>query len=408
MYMNDFILYIVLGLGLMIAVINLFFWRDLKNPAVLHSVLWLAIIMLHTFAPHGLNNLNIETYLIVIAAMFLFSCGAALGLNSGANKQKLQKYELVLPNKQIINLYFYLALVSVPFLLSRAFDLAGHGETESFFVNLRSALINEDDPQGYGILAYFLPVAYSGLFLLLLDKNTSFKSTKTILLLMLCLIYAFFGTGRTYLFLLLVPAIFIMALTRRHFLSLKKIFIFIIVLFSMFFLYQGLRGDEEGAGMSVFWIYLLGGITAFQEIFLTTYQFEYGSNIFRTIYAIFLSLGFDVDVNKLIQGYVYIPSPTNVYSVFAPYFLDFGIYFSLAMQFLFGVVHGLLYKFSIRKNSLAILFYSLSMYPLFMQWFQDQYFTLMSTWIFFGLLLTLPFIKVSTLFYRFHMNVQGR
>lgn len=408
--MNDFIIYIALGLGFIIAIINLFFWRDLKNPAVLHSLLWLTIIALHTFVSHGLNALNIETYLIVIAAMFLFSCGAALGLNFWINKERAQEYRLTLPNQRIINLYFYLALIGLPFLLVRALDLASHGVTDNFFVNLRLSLINEDEPQGYGILAYLLPVAYSSLFLFLLDKNKSLKSIKIFSMLMICLTYAFFSTGRTYLFLLLIPAIFILSLTRQNYLSLKKILVFIGIFILLFFFYQGMRGGEDGggnAGMSVFWIYLLGGVTAFQELFSTTHQFEYGSNMFRTIYVILSKLGFDVEVKGLIQGYTYIPTPTNVYSVFAPYFLDFGIYFSLSIQLLLGVIHGNFYKFAKRKNSLAVLFYSLSMYPLFMQWFQDQYFTLISTWVIFGLLLLVPFIKIPALSDLFHTGEQG-
>lgn len=47
-----------------------------------------------------------------------------------------------------------------------------------------------------------------------------------------------------------------------------------------------------------------------------------------------------------------------------------------------------------------VLLFSLSMYPLFMQFFQDQYFSLLTTWVIFMTLLILPFMFSSVRIWR--------
>ncbi|WP_432743373.1 O-antigen polymerase [Methylobacter sp. G7] len=407
--MNDFIIYVSVGMCLVMAIANGLLWRDIKSPAVLHSLLWVTIILLHRVVPHGMEVLIVEIYFIIFISMFLFSCGAILGVSLIGKNNAASRYMTVLPDQKIVSLYFYVALLGLPFLILRALDLASHGTTDNFFVNLRLSIIDEENPQGYGVISYFLPIAFSCFFLCLLDKDTSLKSTKIVFPLAICLIYAVFSTGRTFLFLLFIPSLFILSLTRMDFFTLGKALVFFGILLLVFFVIGSFLGrfDAEAEDVSAFWLYLLGGITAFQEIFSTSKHLDYGDNTFRTMYAILAALGFDVEVKGMLQDYVYIPSPTNVYTVFQPYFKDFGIYFALFMQFLFGLMHAVLYGFSKQKNPVAILLYSLSMYPLFMQWFQDQYFSLMSFWLFFAILLLLPFFNMTVWIRKSHADRFG-
>lgn len=405
MQLIDFVIYGSVGICLAITLANWFIWRDIKNPAVLHSLLWLTIVSLHTFAPHGLNPLNLGIYCIIFSSMFLFSCGTVLGFNLAGKRTPVSVSGKLSPSQKILNLYRYTALIGVPFFIMKALELASHATTDNFLIDLRMSLTDEHYPQSYGIAAYFLPIAFSYFFIGLLDKNTSLASKKTLFSLIICLVYAVLSTGRTYLFFLFIPAFFILSLTRVGFFTPGKILIFFAVLLLAFVIIGSLLGKLGGGGgdaLSVFWVYLLGGITAFQELFLSNIYFEQGLNTFRTIYAILAALGFDVEVKQLVQEYVYIPGPTNVYSVFGPYYLDFGIYFALGVQFFLGIIHAVLYRFAKQQEPRAILLYSLSIYPLFMQWFEDQYFSLMSMWVFFGILLLLPFIKITLPFRRYY------
>src|SRR5438128_12375967 len=103
--------------------------------------------------------------------------------------------------------------------------------------------------------------------------------------------------------------------------------------------------------------------------------------MFRTIFAVFNKIGFEIEVPPLIKEYQYTPFASNVYTVYQPYFDDFSVFGILLIQFFLGLFHGFLYKKIESRKPIYIILYSISLYPLFMQFFQDQYFNLLSTWI---------------------------
>jgi len=299
----------------------------------------------------------------------------------------------LLPHKYYVNLYIVLSILCLPFLVKSAIALASHKITTNFFVNLRISLSNVENPQSFGILAYAATFAFSGLFLKLVDTRVRLLSSGVLISTLACLCYALLGTGRAYFFQFLVPAFFIILFARPGTLKSRHIVIFFTVLFSVFvfmgMLLNKIGGEDKGV-LKEFGLYLLGGASAFQEILAAPQHLEYGANTFRTIYAVLAAVGIDVNVVKLVQEFVLIPEPTNVYTVFQPYYLDFGISFVLISQFFFGLMHSCLYSMAVRRSSMGILLYSLSMYPLFMQWFLDQYFSLLSLWVQYLILLLIP------------------
>ncbi|GAD02736.1 hypothetical protein AALB_2816 [Agarivorans albus MKT 106] len=155
---------------------------------------------------------------------------------------------------------------------------------------------------------------------------------------------------------------------------------------------MGKVGEGSGGALSALYVYLLGGVSAIDVVLSTQPDLAYGSNTFRTFYAVLAKLGFEWNPVKLVKDYVYIPHATNVYTVFYPYYLDFGLSYILISQFVFGVFHTVLYKGAIRGGYGYILAYSISVYALFIQWFQDQYLSLLTSWLIVFALLAMPLI----------------
>ncbi|PYT03367.1 MAG: hypothetical protein DMF60_18625 [Acidobacteria bacterium] len=117
-----------------------------------------------------------------------------------------------------------------------------------------------------------------------------------------------------------------------------------------------------------------------------------GVNSFRTILAVLRALGFGTPYVPLVQPYVDIPMPMNVYTVYQPYFKDFGIGGILTL-FPLGLAHGFLYRKATVRNPHAVyvFLFSLSLFPLSTQVFQDMYFSVLSTWIQYGAISVLLF-----------------
>jgi oligosaccharide repeat unit polymerase len=138
-----------------------------------------------------------------------------------------------------------------------------------------------------------------------------------------------------------------------------------------------------GQGMVSLRQYFLGPLPAFSITVANGSPLEMGANTLRTIRAILAALGLDVHVSSLVLPFVLVPYPTNLYTVYMPYYLDFGIYVLPVAQFLFGMLHGLLYARYRSSNSGIgdVLLFGLSLYALVFQWGGDFYFSLLSTWM---------------------------
>ncbi|NTQ55438.1 oligosaccharide repeat unit polymerase, partial [Enterococcus faecium] len=63
------------------------------------------------------------------------------------------------------------------------------------------------------------------------------------------------------------------------------------------------------------------------------------------------------------------------------YLYDFGPIYALIVQFIIGTLHGVSFKNMSMKKPFWIFLYSILIYPLLMQFFQDQYFSIFSTWM---------------------------
>jgi oligosaccharide repeat unit polymerase len=107
----------------------------------------------------------------------------------------------------------------------------------------------------------------------------------------------------------------------------------------------------------------------------------YGENMLRFLFVILNKLGFNIRPVLLRQEFVAVPLLTNVYTIYQPYYGDFSIFGALLIQFFLGLWHGFIYLKARLNKPLYIILYALFLYPLFMQFFQDQYFNLLSTWI---------------------------
>ena len=121
-----------------------------------------------------------------------------------------------------------------------------------------------------------------------------------------------------------------------------------------------------------------------------------GLNTFRFFIAIYDKIFCSNYAKPLVQDFISIGNgvTTNVYTF---YINDFGYIYAILMQFLTGIFHGISYKKMSQMKNYWIYIFSFSIYPLVMQFFQDQYISLISTWIQI-LILGFIFLKTNLIF----------
>ena len=75
----------------------------------------------------------------------------------------------------------------------------------------------------------------------------------------------------------------------------------------------------------------------------------------------------------VLDRFVFVPFPTNVYTVFKFYFLEFGTIGAVVLLFLVGLLHSLLYLKARQGGRFCTFLFAYSMYPVLMVIFDEVY-----------------------------------
>lgn len=363
--------------------------RDPLYPPFIQSALWATVCTLYLIWDSELLPISTFTQVIFVLGAVSFSAGGAT-VTFGYKPN----YEpMASPLTRQTNIYLWLLLLLSWGLIfpyyDRAEELAAIGVGETPLIALRSAL--SVDGEGFGIVAYALP---GSLFCTIghLYFGKAIGAFRAIAATVPTLAYASMFAGRTLLFTTLVAGLAVLAITRR--IRARNALLLFVTIGIAVFVAIGIALNKAGSYdqtalenvpeiLDAMRIYLLGGAPAFDILQENTNHLGWGINTFRSVFALAKSLGIsNAEVVPLVKEFVFVPVPTNVYTIYQPYYEDFGLAGALAILFGLGYVHSLTYRFSSSRSRTAFwaIAYSLMMYPLFMQFFHDQYFSLLSFW----------------------------
>ena len=359
------------------------------NPFQVYFFVWLIIVLGYYFLQSNFISVSFEFLLLMIAAksfaLFILVCVCVSSKVYAASHAEIPDFKL-----SRVQLVWVLVLVGLPFVFQKASYLAdGYSLFSSIgYMRLRAAL--SSGVGGYGIASYFLPLALVVSSIELCSYKAGKSSLARLCLsLLISLAYCYLATGRTYVLLLGVlmvsPLIIVKAIELRWVVFLLISFIFMYV----FVTAMTAKGVSLDAGfyenVATFWLslqsYIIAPLLAFSIFFENWSGAEFGLNTFRFFISVFYKLGLvDYAPAVLVRDYETVPNPTNVYTVYEVYFRDFW-YVGGLLPPLFLVFHWWLYCRANKDGGVWVLLYSTSIYPLILQFFQDQYFSMLSTWI---------------------------
>jgi oligosaccharide repeat unit polymerase len=387
------------GFILLLAVANYLLHRDVLYPAFLQACLWLFATVLFFITHQMFIPVSGSTFALFVAGVAVFSIGAFVA--SYDHRPVLARNRLLegsTPTKSAVLLFAAVVAIGLVLYVNKAARLASSGPFTNPYINLRYALsVTWEETGGdLGVLSYFIPCAYTLAGITVLNRRGFERSRSSRFLVATAVIsglaFGVLSSGRGVVLPLIIILLAIPT-TLRVTTALKTAATLGVLALGVFVL-LGLALGKGGTFTSSFGENLLGMRDSFVTYFvggipsLDTFireqgrHLELGANTFRTILAILRGLGFGTPYIPLVQPYVDIPMPLNVYTVYQPYVKDFGTA-GLLMLFPIGFAHGFLYrKATVRHPHAAFVFlFALSLYPLAMQAFQDMYFSALSTWI---------------------------
>lgn len=381
------------------------------NPFQIYFIIWFSIFVLYYFFNDTFISVQSEFFLLLLVvkllALLILIVTFRLGL-SGAKNITIHSIEV--KNGSFLLGAQVLLLLAVPFAYKEALSLSKGYDIYSVigYRQLRASMTEEG--MGFGFLAYLFVLSFAvGSITVILYIQKKVSVVRLMLSIAISLFYVYLGTGRTHVLLFLILIFIPLALCGV--VRLRGIILFVLLIFSLFIFIAGMtaKGVSTDYGfaenLSSFFEnirgYTVAPVLALAGLIDSDVTAAWGMYSFRIIFALAYSLGFsDAQPVALIKDYSYVPDPTNVYTVYEVYFRDFS-YVGLFIPPIFLMVHWWLYGRAKKNGGIWLFYYAASVYPLIMQFFQDQYFSLFSTWIQFGiwywLFLSAPKIKLPNM-----------
>jgi oligosaccharide repeat unit polymerase len=387
----------ILIILVVIVVINNKFEKSILYPPFIFSSIWVLVIFIYVIFkiidPGEMDKLHNKTLLFLAVSNILFSLG---GIYTLYYMNKKPSRIIFIPSKipEIIgDVIIIITLVTLILVFFKAKELASEVEAQNFFIALRYQLTSVRHT--YGVLDYFLSFGlFASLYRLLTFEKFSDLGFKRITKLIVSMIITFgflvLSTGRTYFFFYMITALIIIYLKGRvrvryivgFFLSALILFIFIGVILNKGGNMENSFRMNINSSLNHLLAYFEGPLLAFDRFLNSEISHTYGENTFRFFIALLYDLNLsDKPPIDIVNKWIMVPYPTNVYTIFYQYFMDFGILGCWIVIFLFGLVHTWMFYRAKTSGNHFKMITAYTFYPLLMVFFQDQYFSLLSFWI---------------------------
>ena len=326
---------------------------DYLSPFSLNVICWFIVFLVGLFVGDEFYPLTSEIFskyiiwyaiLSIIFFIMYFSQG------------KIRKREDVYKLKYE-NIFIFFSLSSCLITLLEIFYVGSTGPY-SFFLNLRLSMFMEDYKGSKYILTPFLYLIMMPLFAIsLMCENT--KTLRKFLILWL-LIFIISTMGKLAFLTPLIVFIVIRYAGFKKKINFIAIGFYIATLTLVSFIINNVRSSEDSdkqALIDILGLYLYSPIIAFGEILPDSKNF--GEYTFRFVYAVLYKIGLsDIKPIDTVLNYVYVPVPTNVYTVMQPFYQDFGLLGIFYGAVFYGLFFSLIYFKVMQRQGVYLILYS--------------------------------------------------
>lgn len=389
--------------------------KDFLHPGFIFCIPWIIFLILLSLSDYNYDASSF-CYIYFFIGTIVFELGCFLGHTKIKRKERLN--ENISPyyhvNYQSLNLLLIIECIFVLYVLYNYLTFMRSNYTTNIFQTFHS---NQDKIPHMGLISYgrnifsafgiCMVVGYSHV-----HPKEREKYKKYILIqLLMYFVITLSGVTRNQMLFAALPFFmaFIVVTKQKNTQVFKKMFIAVSVFLIVFCVIAVMKYSSVFANGNYFdklfdqiVLYGSGGIVAFQKQFDARNFLNYeGANTFRFFQALFDKIAGTHYAMPLVQEFTSIGlnETTNVYTFYRWYYNDFGTFYALIIQFLVGIVHGISYREMSKMKLYGIYMYCILIHPLVMQIFQDQYFSLTSSWIQY-FIVGFIFLKTNILFSR--------
>lgn len=272
----------------------------------------------------------------------------------------------------IFNTLFVLSLVMTPLYAWNVYQIVSQFSADDMLNNVR-LLANEGG--GQGILVYSI-VINQLLLIVALWRYPRLPIWQLVVVIASCLMGALAVMEKGAIFYVFLMCVFVLY-ERGAVRSRTIIGVSIAVLAGFYFFNLARQGEGSDYAQNETFadfigMYLASPAVAFSRLSADLTP-QLGPNTFEFFYAVLDKFGIgQFEVHEKVQDFMWVPMPTNVYTVMQPFFIDFGYGGVAFFGALYGVVFGALYRMYRNGSATARVLYAYAVYILVLQFYQDN------------------------------------
>ena len=343
------------------------------SPWFLTIAIWGLILGLYYLLDTDLYPITKQFYFCFLLWIPIF-CLCALGtymLSSEPNNSN--KAGGIQFNKSLFLFFFVISLIITPLYVYRVIQIVTMFGTEDLMTNVRTLAIYGE---GQGILNYSA-VINQALFVVALWAHPKIPVWQIVILGMACLMNSLAIMEKGMMFFVFVSTMFV--LFEKKVIRIRTILTFSFLVLILFYIFNlGRAGEDsdyqkEETLFDFFTMYALSPPVAFCQLLPEVIP-QFGTNTFETVYLFLKRFGADVVVKDKLQEFVSVPISTNVYTIFQPFFIDFGYRGVAFFAAIYGCACGYLYRLFRNGNGVGTCLYTYAVYVLLLQFYQENVF----------------------------------
>ena len=343
------------------------------SPWFLTIAIWGLILGLYYLLDTDLYPITKQFYISFLLWLPIF-CLCAFGtymLSSGPSNGMTK--DGIGFNKSLFIFFFCISLIITPLYVYRVIQIVTMFGTEDLMTNVRTLAVYGERQ---GILNYSA-VINQALFVVALWAHPKIPIWQVVILGLACLMNALAIMEKGTMFFVFVSTMFV--LFEKKVIRIRTILTFSILIIILFYIFNlGRAGEDsdyqkEETLFDFFTMYALSPPVAFCQLLPEVIP-QFGTNTFETVYLFLQRFGADVVVKDKLQEFVFVPVSTNVYTIFQPFFIDFGYRGVAFFAAVYGCVCGFLYRLFRNGNGAGTCLYTYAVYVLLLQFYQENVF----------------------------------
>jgi oligosaccharide repeat unit polymerase len=237
-----------------------------------------------------------------------------------------------------VNMYLFYALLVISLLFTilyakRIYEIVTQFDTEDLLYNVRLYAVYKTDSPGILILTQGLNFS---LFLTAIWLYPKISKWTIALIVAINLLLELSMMEKSGILIMILSALFV--LYEKQTIKLRSIVLTLLGIIVLFFFFNMSKESQDQDSMDFvdfLGIYVTSPIVAFEKLRITITN-GWGVNTFNDVFPYLRYFGIHLESIERLQDFVYVPVPTNVYTIMQPFYNDFG---SMGVA-VFGILYG--------------------------------------------------------------------